>query len=90
MSENQLPEIPQEIRMEKFTLPAYWASTLINGDSSGLSDEEEREINEWLEDNPQCQSCIDVGEEIIETSRHDASHNLFTNCAIFTFIMERE
>ena len=35
----------QEIKQE---LPIYWASYLMNGDSSGLEDQEEKLINETL------------------------------------------
>lgn len=31
-----------------YRLPAYWACALINGDYTGLSDEEEKEINNFL------------------------------------------
>lgn len=35
------------MKTEDFLLPAHWASYLINGDSSGYTDEEESEIHEW-------------------------------------------
>ena len=35
----------------KFILPAFFASALINGDFSGLNDEEERLINSFLDAN---------------------------------------
>ena len=31
-----------------YRLPVYWACALINGDYTGLSDEEEKEINNFL------------------------------------------
>lgn len=30
------------------TLGVWWASAIINGDYSGLSDDEERQLNDWL------------------------------------------
>jgi hypothetical protein len=36
-----------------FTAPAHWASALINGDRSGMTDEDERELDEYLEANPE-------------------------------------
>lgn len=33
------------------TGPTYWASYLINGDASGLEDDEEARANKWLMDN---------------------------------------
>lgn len=35
------------IKTEEFLLPAHWASYLINGDASGMTDEEEAEVQEW-------------------------------------------
>lgn len=37
------------IEVIRYRLPVYWACALINGDYTGLSDEEEREINNFLE-----------------------------------------
>lgn len=37
------------IEIIKYRLPVYWAGALINDDWSGLSDEEEQEIDNFLE-----------------------------------------
>lgn len=37
------------IEVIRYRLPVYWACALINGDYTDLSDEEEREINNFLE-----------------------------------------
>lgn len=46
-----------------FEAPAHWASALINGDTTGLSDEEDAEFNAWCQANPECHrevvSCED-------------------------------
>lgn len=44
-----------------YTLPAYWASYLINGDASGLDDGEQAVIDAWLakEGYPNIVSCGD-------------------------------
>jgi len=44
---------------ETYTLPAYWASYLINGDASGLEDGEQAAIDSWLakNGNPNIVSC---------------------------------
>jgi len=34
---------------EKYDLPAYWASYLINGDASGISDSDKQNCDAWLE-----------------------------------------
>ena len=36
------------IEVIKYRLPVYWAGALVNGDYTGLSDEEEQEINNFL------------------------------------------
>lgn len=41
-----------------FTAPAHWASALINGDRSGLSDEDERELDDHLLANPKHASPV--------------------------------
>ena len=35
------------IRTEQFLLPTHWASYLINGDATSLTDAEQAEIDEW-------------------------------------------
>lgn len=39
------------IKVIEVTLPAYWASYLVNGDASGISDEDLELCDEWLRDN---------------------------------------
>lgn len=45
-----------------YTLPAHWASALINADNSGLTDSEKLELNTWLEDHKPGY-CVDCSEE---------------------------
>ena len=49
-------KIMKEIKQE---LPTYWASYLINGDSSGLEDQEEELINKTL-NQLGLTNCVDV------------------------------
>lgn len=46
----------------EYTLPAYWASYLINGDFSGLEDGEKETIDNYIkrEENP---CFVDCGEQ---------------------------
>lgn len=37
------------MKTETYTLPAYWASYLINGDDSGISDSDRANADAWLE-----------------------------------------
>jgi hypothetical protein len=37
------------MNIEYFDLPEFWLSALINSDESGLSDEDSKALNEWLD-----------------------------------------
>lgn len=58
-----------KINTIEYTLPAYWASYLINGDASGLEQGEQEQIDAWVEKQRQalntslfsCAGCIDEG-----------------------------
>ena len=69
------------------TLPAHWASYLINGDASGLTDDEELIIDAYMhsESLPAPVQCEPTG----FCWRHDASGYgvLACECEIFTFIV---
>ena len=41
-------------------LPSHWACPLINGDYTGCSDEDEKEITSWLDAHPEYGGCVDV------------------------------
>lgn len=47
--------------IEYHSMPAHWASALINGDRSGMSDEDEAELDNYLEVNPEFNMPCDVG-----------------------------
>lgn len=42
---------PKKIKLDirEYTLPAHWAPALINGDTTGMSDADEAEMDAWLE-----------------------------------------
>lgn len=79
-----------------YTLPAYWASALVNGDTSGLSDTEKNNIAAWRETVAQdisgdCLTCSD--EPAFITRFHDAIEmyeGLITECLIYTFPASRD
>ena len=71
-------------QFETYTLPEYWASALINGDESGLSDSESKELNQWLDDTKPGY-CVSVDGESFFTQYHDAPGVLACNCLKFTF-----
>ena len=72
----------------EFTLPAHWASALINGDFSGLSDEEDAAVRYWLDTEPDiggdALSCTDEP----EFRRYYDADGLACDCLTFTFPMK--
>lgn len=46
------------MKIEQIKLPAHWASALINGDRSGMTDEEEAELDEYLAENPELHGIV--------------------------------
>lgn len=49
-----------------YTLPSYWASALVNGDDTGLSDEEVAEVEscaDWLCSQLGHAECVGISEE---------------------------
>ena len=67
----------------EYTLPAHWSSALINADTSGMTDEEESELDSWLE-SEKPGYCVSCSEDPFFTWRNDAN-NLGADCLIFTF-----
>lgn len=74
-----------KLETREYTLPAYWASYLINGDSSGISDEEKSQADEWLKEKqlPAPASCSD---ESWFAWRNDAA-NLGGDVMEFVFLV---
>lgn len=66
-----------------YSLPAYWASALINADESGMSDNDTKELNEWLaKENPG--SCVGCSDEQYFAHCNDAT-KLGGDCLDFYF-----
>lgn len=75
------------IRMDTitFTLPAHWASALVNGDYTGLSDEDEDAIQNWLDTEPDIVGdCLTVSDEPFFARVYDAE-GLACDCLTYTF-----
>lgn len=68
------------------TLPALWASALINGDTSGFSDEEEREFDSFIAANPEYADPVGCSDEPEFTKYHDAPSVLACDCLVFTYL----
>ena len=68
------------MKFETVTLPASWAGALINGDASGLTDEELDDLDDWCEMNvARCVGCD--GESVLARS----PSGLLTLCRVYTF-----
>lgn len=68
-----------------YKAPAYWASYLINGDASGLEDNEKAACDAWLGNLP-AQWCVSASEESEFIKYHDASQFADAcDCLTYTF-----
>ena len=68
------------------TLPAYWASYLINGDASGLQDGEQEFIDAYLE-REELPSPCDCSSESWFSWRNDSGNGLGGDVLEFTFFV---
>ena len=73
-----------------YTLPAHWAPALINGDESGMADDEIQALNDWLsliEPGP----CLDCSGPSEFTHGHDANDFVLAcECLTYTFAAYKE
>jgi len=72
----------------KLTLPEFWASALVNGDYSGLEDDEVKELESWLSwaSSEKIGFCLDVNDERSFIQYHDASaYVLACDCLEYIF-----
>lgn len=73
------------MKTETYTLPAYWASALINADESGMEDDEIAAMDKWL-DYAKPGHCLTCSKESFFTAWHDATgFALAGDCLEFTF-----
>ena len=76
------------MQIENFELPAFWASALINGDTSGLSDSEEQALDAFAEFMlAEYGSCwaLDCSDEPSFTRWHAAARFGVLACDVLTF-----
>jgi hypothetical protein len=76
-----------------YSLPDFWASALINDDFSGLDDEEEAQINEWLSDNAEDMGQghwgLEPEQEAGFCKYHDARSVGVLACSCFDYVWNR-
>jgi hypothetical protein len=75
------------MQFQTFTLPSFWASALINSDTSGMEDRDERALDQWFAATfPNGAHCVDVADDENFIRWHDASqYVLACDCSTFTF-----
>lgn len=71
------------LNLTEYVLPAYWASALINGDTSGMSDEDYQDLVAWLE-REKPGNCLDYRDDAGFRWRNDAGM-LGGDCMTFVF-----
>ena len=75
-----------KIKTVTYTLPAFWACPLINGDESGLTDKESEALKAWQESEA-VGACVGVSEETFFSAWHEArAFELAGDCLEFTFL----
>lgn len=77
----------------ELTLPRHWACALINGDESGLEDDDAKALNrfaDWMIDEYGSCWCVNVDEEDCEDFRryHDATDFGVLACDVATFTFD--
>lgn len=80
-------EPPESDTLRRFDLYSHWASLLINGDASGMTEAEEKEVDAFLErEELKHWTCADVSEHEHFAHRPD-SGGLAGTVARFTFVL---
>lgn len=79
---------PESETLRRYDLPSHWASAIFNGDYSGLSDAEEKEIDAWIADNVPAWTAADVSECSFFKHRPD-SGGLACDALRYTFVLIR-
>jgi len=73
----------------EYILPAYWASALINGDLSGLSDEDEKQLEaftSWMVNTHGSCIAVDCSEDEGNFMRyHDGTPHGVLACNVLTY-----
>jgi hypothetical protein len=76
------------MQIETFQLPDFWASALINGDTSGLSNEDEQALeaftNSMIKDYGSCRA-IDCTDEPHFSKFHEATRFGVLACDVLNF-----
>lgn len=69
-----------------YILPMYWASYIVNADYSGLEDNEQEEIDQFLAREGLGAASVQVSEDYFFKHTNDAN-NLGNDCCEYTFFL---
>lgn len=73
------------MKQQTYRIPAHYICALVNDDWSGLSEEDEKELNEWLQRENPGYCCYPDGEPFF-THGHDINRNQGADCYDVVFI----
>ena len=73
------------MKIETYTLPAFWASALVNGDQSSLPYLEAEMVYRWLAAHPELGGCLSCTDDPSFRRNHDAPEVLACDCLDFSF-----
>lgn len=68
-----------------YTLPAFWASALINGDVFGMGFYDLMQVDRWLDAHPDLGGCLSCTDEPSFRRHHDAPEVKAVDCLDFVF-----
>lgn len=72
--------------VETYTLPAYWAPALINGDETGMEEDDIKDLEDWLERvNPG--PCVGCGPDSWYSWENDSGNRLGGDVMEFYFLI---
>ncbi len=78
-----------KIQLQKLCLPDLWACPLLNGDCSGLTDQDEKELNNfveyWQDDLDMVTANISINQESEFVKYHDAHDFGVLACGCFVY-----
>lgn len=80
------------MKLVEYTLPVYYASALVNGDYSGMSDEEETELNNFLKEKVEQYGafyCVQADVEDVSFRWSNDMNNLGADCCTFHFDIDK-
>lgn len=73
------------INSSQHTLPAAWASALVNGDNSGIESYEKSFLLQWLDNNQDLGLCVSCSEEVFISTTLVYGRPLQCECLDYTF-----